>query len=80
MPRVGTYRYLKSEWKRRNRRIWHFLHWWEKRSSDNYQSPLSNAADGLACALNLLMEMHPETIETLDRMERIWTEGANSDA
>jgi hypothetical protein len=72
MPRVGTYRYLKASWKRRNRRIWRFMNWWEKRSADSTGTPLYNSADGLAVALDLLMHLHPDLIDTLDQMEDLW--------
>ena len=74
MPRVGTYRYLKASWKKRNRRIWRFMNWWEKRNTDNYQSPLFNSADGLAVALDLLMHLHPDLTDDLDLMQETWSD------
>jgi len=71
-PRIGSYRELKKSWKKRNRRIWRFLNWWEKRSVGNIGTPLYKAADGMAVALDLIIELNPGVVDDLDQMEARW--------
>lgn len=71
-PRIGSYRELKKSWRERNRRVWRFLNWWEKREAEGLGSPLYKAANGLGVAIDLILKLHPEIADDLDQMEEVW--------